>query len=219
MKIKSTILAVMVALSTTGLAVISTVSATSEPVPAVSQKNNVDQQLTANDTQHLVFMREEEKLARDVYKTLHEQWGIRAFNNISGAEQRHMDKIKSVLTKNNIEDPVTDDSIGVFKNEKLQNMFNQLVQRGKQSEIEALKVGALIEETDILDLRKAANDTSVSELSNIYNNLMRGSRNHLRAFVSQLEKRGVDYQAQVMTQADVDAIVNSPRERGKGHGR
>ena len=71
----------------------------------------------------LVFMREEEKLARDVYLTLHEQWGRRVFANISKSEQRHTDAIKYLLLKYEISDPVTEDSLGVFKHDLIKWSF------------------------------------------------------------------------------------------------
>ena len=64
----------------------------------------------------LVFMREEEKLARDVYITLYDQWEHPVFNNISGSEQRHMDSMKSKIDKYGLVDPVTDDTVGIFQN-------------------------------------------------------------------------------------------------------
>ncbi|WP_419638142.1 DUF2202 domain-containing protein [Thiolapillus sp.] len=64
----------------------------------------------------LVFMREEEKLTRDVYITLYDQWEHPVFNNISGSEQRHMDSMKSKIDKYGLVDPVTDDTVGIFQN-------------------------------------------------------------------------------------------------------
>ncbi len=49
---------------------------------------------------------------------------------------------------------------------------------------------------------------------------MRGSRNHPRAFVGQIEGLGIVYEAQLMSQEEVDEIIDSAVERaGKGRGR
>jgi hypothetical protein len=78
--------------------------------------------------------------------------------------------------------------------------------------ISALEVGAYIEELDIADLRDRTASTDVDALDETYARLERGSRNHLRAFASQLDARGVDYVAEVL--ADADAIIAAPMERG-----
>ena len=167
----------------------------------------------------LVFMREEEKLARDVYITLYDQWENPVFNNISGSEQRHMDSMKSMIDKYGLVDPVTDDTVGVFQNEALSTLYNALIERGSASLEEALHVGGYIEELDISDLEKAIAESSHADVVRAYENLERGSRNHLRAFVGQIENLGVVYEAQVLPQEEVDAIVNSPMERGGKGGK
>lgn len=187
--------------------------------PAFAKGNNWQtaasvQALSSVETETLRFMREEEKLARDVYITLYNQWKLPVFNNISGSEQRHTDRVKMLLQTYSLTDPVRDDTVGVFTNTTLADLYTQLVARGQKSALDALYVGAFIEETDIADLQKALNDTAHPDIANIYENLMRGSRNHLRAFVGMIEAQGVTYQAQALPQAEVDAIVNSPRERG-----
>ncbi len=162
----------------------------------------------------LIKMREEEKLARDVYKTLYNKWHFFIFDNISRSEQRHMDAIKTLLKKYNISDPVSNDKIGVFKDEKLQNLYEILVKNGEKSLVDALKVGATIEDLDIYDLKKLINGTDNQDIKMVYQNLMKGSRNHLRGFVYQLKLKGDVYKAQYLSQNEVDKILNSPMERG-----
>ncbi len=70
----------------------------------------------------LQFMREEEKLARDVYKEMYAKYSLRPFLNISNSEQIHMNAIKTLLVKYNIEDPVSIDKPGVFKDKVLQDL-------------------------------------------------------------------------------------------------
>ena len=193
--------------------------------PAAVAKGNGGgaSQLTADEGKALQFMREEEKLARDVYTTLGNQWKLPVFSNIANAEQQHTDRIKSLLTTYRLADPVVNDAVGVFKEPALNTLYTQLIARGQTSLAEALQVGALVEETDISDLQKAISGTRQADIAQVYGNLMRGSRNHLRAFAKQIENQGVTYQAQALPQVEVDAIINSPTERGgqgggQGHG-
>ncbi len=168
----------------------------------------------------LVFMREEEKLARDVYLTLFDIWENPVFNNISAAEQRHMDNMKRLLDTYGLVDPVADDSVGAFTNTGLADLYQDLTEKGAVSLEDALYAGALVEELDITDLKRAIAESTHADVTKAYENLMRGSRNHLRAFVSQIESLGVVYEAQVMSQEEVDEIINSAVERGgKGRGK
>ncbi len=173
------------------------------------------EELNTNEETGLVYMREEEKLARDVYITLYQTWDQKVFNNISKAEQRHTNAIKMLLNKYDLEDPMEVDDFGVFKNEDLQNLYNSLIETGKKSLVDALKVGASIEEIDIMDLIKYQEQIDNEDIIFVYDNLRRGSRNHLRAFVKNLENEGVTYSAQYMPEEDFLAIINSDMERGK----
>lgn len=53
----------------------------------------------------LTLMREEEKLARDVYWALGDIWTFRIFANISQSEQVHMDAMLALLEKYELQDP------------------------------------------------------------------------------------------------------------------
>jgi hypothetical protein len=167
--------------------------------------------LSAAEIEGLLYMREEEKLARDVYLTLYEKWGMRIFQNISGSEQTHMDAVKTLLDRYDLEDPAAGTVVGVFTNPTLQELYEQLIDEGSRSLADALRVGATIEEIDILDLEERIAQTDKSDIQLVYENLMRGSRNHLRAFVSTLERQvGEIYQPQYLSQTTYDAIVNTP---------
>lgn len=185
---------------------------------------NVNGVLSDEEIDGLIFMREEEKLARDVYLTLYDYWGLPLFQNISQAEQTHTDSVKTLLDNYGIEDPVVNDQIGVFTNPDLQSLYNQLIEQGSVSVSEALKVGAAIEEIDILDLEERLNQTDNADIQQVYNNLLSGSSNHLRAFVSNLERQtGETYVPQFMSQDAYNAIINSgmvggQRGQGKGSG-
>ena len=164
--------------------------------------------ISPSEQNSLFYMREEEKLARDVYITLFNKYGIKAFNNISKSEQTHTDAIKYILQKYSLDDPIINDVIGVFVNQDLQNLYNKLIAQGYQSDIEALKVGALIEEVDIIDLVKAINEeVDNQDIKLVYNNLKMGSENHLRAFVKNLSARGIIYTPQLLDIDTYNSIV------------
>ncbi len=132
----------------------------------------------------LTYMREEEKLARDVYRTLYSKWSLQIFNNISNAEQQHMDSLRSMIVKFGIDDPVKDDSTGSFNNPELAALYQILITKGMKTEEEAIGVGKEIEILDISDLEKAISVSSNEELIQVYQRLMSGSYSHLDAFNS-----------------------------------
>ncbi|MES9928737.1 MAG: DUF2202 domain-containing protein, partial [Candidatus Thiodiazotropha sp. 6PDIVS] len=144
----------------------------------------------------------------------YERWGLYIFDNISSAEQRHMDSVLVQLEKYGLVDPVIQPT--VFTNQDLQQLYDTLITQGSVSQIDAVLTGALIEEVDMQDLNEMIESSSNSGLISLYEKLLCGSRNHLRSFVRQIESRGVVYEAQVMDQAEVDLIVDSPMERRCG---
>jgi len=173
--------------------------------------------LSADELSGLLYMREEEKLARDVYTTLYEAWGLQIFANIAQSEQTHTEAVRDLLEKYELADPVTDDTVGVFTDPDLQQLYDDLTARGLTSVEEALQVGALIEDLDIYDLTQEIAKTDNKDIVLVYENLTRGSRNHMRAFTSQLTARGETYTPKYLTQAEYDAIISAEQERGGGH--
>lgn len=125
-----------------------------------------------------------------------------------------MQSLKSIIDKYGLTDPVTDDTVGLFRNEIFQGLYDQLVTEGSESLLGALRVGATIEDLDISDLQHALEYTANQDIRAVYQNLMKGSRNHLRIFVNRLSLLGITYETQYLTQEAVDAIVNGAMERG-----
>lgn len=170
--------------------------------------------LTQAEKEGLLQMREEEKLARDVYRHLFSLWGQPSFENIAASEQRHMDAVLNLLNKYGLPDPTVGKSQGEFSDEHIQQLYNDLTAAGGASRAAALQVGATIEDLDIFDLKELLAETENQQITRIYSNLLRGSRNHLRAFAGQLDLLGEQYVAQYLTQDEIDAVINSPKERG-----
>jgi hypothetical protein len=172
--------------------------------------------LTDKEKAYLILMREEEKLARDVYITLFEKWDVLVFDNIAESEQRHYEAIKTLLVRYGVPDPVTSDEVGSFTNGELASLYTQLTDEGDDSIAEAMRVGATIEELDIVDLKDALAETKKIDITNVCSNLLLGSMNHLRAFVSHLQMLGVDYTAQYLTAEELTEILSA---KGPGKGR
>lgn len=170
--------------------------------------------LTADEIAGLEWIREEEQLAHDVYVALGDLWGLRIFENIASSETAHIDAVSDLLDRYGIDDPAQGNEPGTFTNPEIQALHDRLVADGSASLEAALKVGAVIEELDISDLQARAAATDVPAITTVYNNLERGSRNHLRAFASQLESRGVAYEPTELEPSVFDAIVSSETERG-----
>lgn len=171
----------------------------------------------------LRYMREEEKLAHDVYVAMFQLWGQRTFENIALAETTHGEEILVLLNTYQIADPTLGLAEGQFADAGLQSLYDQLISTGSQSLADALKVGAAIEEIDILDLKQHLQETSAADIRMVYEELLNGSYNHLRAFVSVLERQtGEVYVPQYLSleeyQAIVDEISNGQGGQG-GRGR
>lgn len=145
--------------------------------------------LTSAERYWLTYMREEEKLARDVYLFLYEKWQSRVFKNIAASEQTHMDAVKTLLDRYGIADPADGNAAGVFDNSELQALYGDLIQDGSVSLVDALEVGVEIEETDIADLNAGIASTKRKDIITLYSNLLAGSYNHLDAFKANLVKR------------------------------
>ena len=160
----------------------------------------------------LLLMREEEKLARDVYMRLFARWGLRPFGNISGSEQAHMEMMLALLTHYGLPDPVAGLAPGAFHSPALQTLHDELVARGTATEVEAIRVGLLIEELDIADLRAAAARTARADSLAVYAELERGSRNHLRAFHRWLVHLGATYTPAHLPAGLFAHIAASPHE-------
>ncbi len=138
--------------------------------------------LSAAEKDGLVVLREEEKLARDVYLKLAEKWDLPIFTNIAASEQRHMDAVKNLIDKYGLEDPVKDNTIGKFTNTAFADLYTQLVDRGNESLADALQVGVFIEKLDIDDIALLLEDVTHRDIERVYTNLLAGSNNHLAAF-------------------------------------
>lgn len=169
--------------------------------------------LSTEEASSLIIMREEETLARDVYAAMFSLWGSGVFQNIGVSEQMHMDAVKLLLTRYALPDPAATTLPGQFGNTLLQNLYDTLLASGQTRLIDALKVGAEIEDLDIRDLRAIKATIDNADLLLVYENLEKGSRNHLRALHDNLLRQGATCTPKYITPAEYDATGNSPHKK------
>jgi len=163
--------------------------------------------LTQAEIDDLKFVREEEKLARDVYLFSYDKYQESIFDNIAQSEQKHMNSVLNLMNKYGIPDSAST-VIGVFNNPDLQALYITLTIQSDISLIEALKVGATIEDLDINNIDDFINNTTKSDLLNVYDNLTCGSKNHIRAFTSELSLNNVTYVPQFISVEYYNAILS-----------
>ena len=142
--------------------------------------------LTPGDEDEILFIKQEEKLARDVYLALGEAWGTQVFLNIAQSEQRHMNAVDGLIATYGLADS-SPEALGEFTIPALTDLYATLIEKGMRSETDALEVGVLIEETDIDDLEVMIAQIEDSYVDRVLGNLLRGSYNHLEAFGAVLD--------------------------------
>jgi len=162
--------------------------------------------LTGTEKEGIILMREEEKLAHDVYAFFANEYNIPIFGNIAKSEVVHQNLVIDLMNRYEIEDPSFEEE-GKFHNKELQELYDQLTAQGTTL-IEALKIGAFIEELDIRDLKQLMQETDNEDILGTYEPLLRGSENHLRAFVRNLSNRGVEYQPVFLSTEEINTILN-----------
>lgn len=176
---------------------------------SVVEMENIN--LTNEDNAALLFMLEEEKLARDTYTYLEDLWGINQFSNIKISEQSHMNAVIVLLDQYDISYTLL--SYGEFNNPEIQKLYDQFIDYGSENKAKALEVGANIEDLDIVDLANFIDATSNNAMIQVFESLQCGSRNHLRSFVNAIEVSGNTYEPQFLTLEDYTLIINDSQEQ------
>ncbi len=216
---KKTILSITILLAMLGILSFNTLDSvqafSSHSTITLEEQETIDTKLTQDEIDALLFMREEEKLARDVYLKLYEKWNLVLFNNIAKSEARHMDAVKTLIDRYGLEDPMLAD-VGEFKNQDLQALYDDLIVIGSQSISDALLVGGAIEEIDILDLQDALIETTNADVIRVFESLLKGSTNHLKAFVNNYNRQaGEAYEPQYMSGSAFDEILAQTKSNGR----
>lgn len=152
-------------------------------------KKNTTPAMTEEQKDMLFFIYQEEKVARDVYSTLGKLYtDENTFASIQISEQRHIDSARGLCEKYGVSiDGVDETNVGNFVLPVLQELYDTCVAEGEKSLLDALKVGELIEITDIDDLERASVGMP-SDVVNVFENLKEGSLSHLDAFTAAIAR-------------------------------
>jgi len=163
--------------------------------------------LTAREKDGLLFIWEEERVARDLYASLYDKNNLTIFLDLVRSESSHMDQARAVMEKHGL--AVPPDEPGIFQNQTLQEMHDQLLAEGLQSDQDALTVAAVFEEISIADLEKELSASQANDVRTVYEGLLAGSRKHLRSYVSDLKDQGIEYQPRYLEGEEFQEIVKS----------
>ncbi|MDD4163217.1 MAG: DUF2202 domain-containing protein, partial [Methanothrix sp.] len=164
--------------------------------------------LSSREKQGLLFIWEEEKAARDLYTSLYERNNLSIFMDLVRSEQSHMDQAKAVIDQYGLAIPEKDEP-GIFQNQTLQGVHDELLAEGLQSDEAALKVAATFEEISIMDLEKELNATGTENIRVVYQGLLAGSRKHLRSYVSDLHDQGIEYVPRYLEKSEFEEMVRT----------
>lgn len=185
-----------------------------EQLKKIVENNNIGV-LSDTERRNIMFILEEEKMARDLYFEFSKKYENKVFNNMYQGEQSHMKAMQKLVSRYNLEDPTAKRDVGEFHNRQIQKMHGELLEQGNKNFVEALKVGAEVEERDIDDIQDNIKNTSKADILFVYENLKRSSKNHLRAFIKKLNQEGEEYKPKYLEQAEFNSITSSGFESGK----
>ena len=175
--------------------------------------------LADSEADGLAFMRQEEKLAHDLYLALDDLYGLPVFSNIARSKSMHMRAMLTLLETCGPPDPAAGKLPGEFSDPTLQASYDNLLARARESPVEALRAAALVEETDSLDLQERLAQTDTQDLTRAYHNLLQASGKHLRAFAQQIERQtGKKYEPELLDGSAYASLVDGARPAGVGAG-
>ena len=174
--------------------------------------NSLKAQLTNDESESLIYMYEEEKLAHDVYLKMPEKYSVPVFKNITKSEAYHMKMVLDLIKKYELKDPAGKE-VGKFQNKNLQKLYNDLITKGSENLISALIVGATIEDVDIFDLEEKLSKIKNEEIIKVYKQLICGSENHMRAFIGHLKNKEISYTPQYINKSRYNNIINGKHKK------
>jgi len=164
--------------------------------------------LTPREAEGVLFIWEEEKVARDLYAELYRAKKLEVFLDLERSEQSHMDQAKTLVDKYQLVLPVGDEP-GAFSNQTLIDLYEELLARGMRSEEDALRVAAAFEEISIMDLEKELEVAENEDVRVVFQGLLAGSRKHLRSYVRDLEDMGIMYAPQFLSEREFEDVMKA----------
>ncbi|MDZ4059371.1 MAG: DUF2202 domain-containing protein, partial [Bacteroidales bacterium] len=174
-------------------------------------------ELTANEIEFLYAVREDEKLARDVYTYFFDKFELAPFSRIAKAEANHIAAVERLLYFYSITYPAVG-PVGEFKDGDRKAYYESLINKGDTA-LEAYKATAYLEEKDVADYTLVLGSIQNPNIKMVIENLIKGSSNHLRASVRQVNALGGTYAPAFLTQEKFEEIVNSSFINGKQYNR
>lgn len=185
----------------------------SELLAALGDSCDFTAVLSEEEISGLLEMREEEKLARDVYRAFYALYEHPIFNNISKSEDAHSQAVLHLINGFELIDPALEEE-GAFTNPLFNQLYTDLTSQGSSSLVDALKVGAFIEEYDIADLERLMEATDNETIKRVYGNLLRGSKIHIKAFTNVLKVYDETYTPTILSQEEYESILNESTDEG-----
>lgn len=170
-------------------------------------------ELSKEEINGILYIREEEKLLRDTYLFLQSKWGNPLFSGMFDATQSHMDAVLLLIQKYNLEDPATKTGVGEFITPEIQSLYYIIKEEGEKSEVDGLRAAAIVQENIVFQLESLLLKTESEDVKLVYEVLAKASRNHLRVIVNALKEKGVEYNPRYLTEEEFKEIINSPIEK------
>lgn len=165
-----------------GIAVTAQSAPTEQPTPPAATAAPTASSALAKD---LTYLREEERLARDLYLAFADKYGDdTAFARVAKAEQRHYDAVGRMLERYGLTDPSEGLAAGEYAGDGLVATYQRLLAQGQKSLNDAYEAGIAFEEADVQDLTEAIERTSEADAKRVFEHLQRGSEQHLAAFTA-----------------------------------
>lgn len=185
--------------------------------PAATATATATSTLSAATASDLVFVRDEERLARDLYAAIAAQYGdALPFSTIVNSEQRHFDAVGVLLARYGLADPASGKAAGQYANPAIQTLYDTLLAQSKISLAEAYQVGIAVETRDIEDVKKGASDATQADVDRVFTMLLRGSEKHLSAFTD--AANGVTHTETDMRGQASDSAATHRHGVGRGAG-
>jgi len=144
--------------------------------------------LSAAQKSTLAHMAEEEKLAHDLYTAFAARYDAPVFDRIAAAETRHLDAVRTLLDRYDVNDPTAGKAAGDFADATVQATYDRLLKQGTGSVDGALRAGLTFETDDIAALTKARSGLDAPDVEQVYANLLAASRMHQAAFDHWLDR-------------------------------
>ena len=155
----------------------------------------------------IIRLSESTKLSRDVYREIHRIWSVDIFKSIELLEGKDLETVTELIDKYQLENPIEDDTLGVFKSPYFSKLFTDFSEKYDNSEYEALRIAATLEDLMISDLNESLEFSTNRDFIKIFTNLRLSSISHIRAVNTYMRKKyKVEYKAQFLSREELQML-------------